>query len=130
MTGSRWLTAALVALALAAAGCGGDDEDDAGPTAEQLPATESTDTGATETEGGGESASAGKDLFAGTCGGCHTLKAADTSGTTGPNLDELKPDAERVKTAIREGPSVMPENLFEGEEADQVAQFVADNAGK
>ena len=133
MTGSRWLTAALVALALAAAGCGGDDEDDAGTTAEQAPAqTESTDTGAagTETEGGGESASAGKDLFAGTCGGCHTLKAAETSGTTGPNLDDLKPDVEQVKTAIRTGPSIMPENLLEGADADQVAQFVADNAGQ
>ena len=131
MTGSRWLTAALIALALAAAGCGGDDEDDAGTTAEQAPAqTESTDTGGagTETEGGGEEASAGRDLFAGTCGGCHTLAAAQTQGTTGPNLDELRPDVEQVRNAIREGPGIMPENLFEGAEADQVAQFVADNA--
>ena len=128
MTGSRWLTAALVALALAAAGCGGDDEDDAGTTAEQAPAqTESTDTGGTG--GAREDASAGRDLFAGTCGGCHTLEAAQTQGTTGPNLDELKPDAERVRTAIREGPGIMPENLFEGSEADQVAAFVAENAG-
>jgi mono/diheme cytochrome c family protein len=133
MTGSRWLAAALAALALAAAGCGGDDEDDAGTTAEQAPAQTQDETpeagGETETESGGESAGAGRDLFAGTCGGCHTLSAAQTQGTTGPNLDELKPDVEQVRNAIREGPGIMPENLFEGAEADQVAQFVAENAG-
>jgi len=44
MTGSRWLAAAFVALALAGAGCGGDDEDDAGTQAEQAPAQTQDET--------------------------------------------------------------------------------------
>ena len=126
MRQTRWLATALTALALAAAGCGGDDEDTESTTEQAAPPAE-TSTGS----GGGatDSAAAGKELFGNACGGCHTLSDAGTSGTVGPNLDELKPDAERVKTAIAEGPGVMPENLFEGAEADQVAQYVASAAG-
>ena len=37
---------------------------------------------------------AGKTVFAKNgCGGCHTLKAAGTSGVTGPSLDKLKESA-------------------------------------
>ena len=103
--------AALLVLVLAAAGCGGDDGGDSGG-------------------GGGKSAGGPGKLFADTCGGCHTLKAAGTEGQVGPNLDELKPDAALVKKAIAEGPSVMPENLLQGADADSVATYVADNAGK
>ena len=115
--------------ALAAAGCGGDDEEEsggAGATTEQ-PAAPQTDTGS----GGGatDTAAAGREIFTTSCGGCHTLEAAGTSGQTGPNLDELKPDADRVRAAISEGPGIMPENLVEGPEADQVAEFVATSAG-
>ena len=125
MRQTRWLATALTAVALAAAGCGGDDEDTESTTEQAAPPAEtSTGGGATE------SAGAGKEVFANTCGGCHTLADAGTSGQTGPNLDELKPDAERVKAAIAEGPGVMPENLVEGAEADEIAQYVADNAGK
>lgn len=125
MRGTRWIATALAAAALAAGGCGGDDEE--------------TDTG---TAGGGETttteqaappaeaAADGKQLFSNTCGGCHVLSDAGTSGQTGPNLDEMKPDADRVKEAIAEGPGIMPENLYEGAEADAVAQYVADSAGK
>src|SRR3712207_9457175 len=52
----------------------------------------------------------GQELFSNTCGGCHTLEAAGASGQTGPNLDELKPDADRVAEAIAEGPGIMPED--------------------
>ena len=118
MSATRWLATAFTVAALAAAGCGGDDEESTQPAG----------------GGGGDTASAGggggKELFSNTCGGCHTLKAAGTGGQVGPNLDELKPDVERVKQAIAQGPGVMPENLYEGAEADAVAQFVADSAGK
>lgn len=104
----------LAALALAAvpAGCGGDDE-------EPAPAP-----------GGQGEAADGRGLFAGSCGSCHTLEAAGTSGTIGPNLDELQPDRERVLAAIAEGPGAMPENLYEGAEAEAVADFVSENAGQ
>ena len=132
MTRTRWLAAALAAVALAAAGCGGDDEEDTGGNGETTTAIEQDEVLTTETGGLEDTApetAAAKDTFAATCGGCHTLKAAGTNGQTGPNLDELKPDIDRVRAAIKEGPDIMPENLLEGAEAQAVAEFVATNAG-
>src|SRR5919106_78510 len=81
------LTALFVVLvSLALAGCGGGGGDGA---AEEPPA-------ATADEGGGTegNAEAGAQLFADNgCGNCHTLEAAGTTGTTGPNLDELQPSS-------------------------------------
>ena len=114
MISRRFALALLASLALAAAGCGGDD---GGGGAEG---------------GGGQSGTAQSgpaETFASTCGGCHTLAAAETEGQVGPNLDELEPSADDVKQAIAQGPGVMPENLLEGAGADEVAQYVADNAG-
>jgi cytochrome c6 len=71
----------------------------------------------------------GKALFAESCGGCHTLKAAGTTGTFGPNLDKLQPTVEETRTAIRIGPGAMPEHILQGEREQQVAEFVGDNAG-
>lgn len=42
------------------------------------------------------------------CAVCHTLADAGAAGTIGPNLDELKPDANRVAQAVRNGIGVMP----------------------
>ena len=41
--------------------------------------------------GGGEQPTDGESIFIQNCGGCHTLAAAGTSGTVGPNLDDAKP---------------------------------------
>lgn len=56
-----------------------------------------TDTGALASAGAvsGTTAAAGKQVFTGvgTCGSCHTLAAAGTTGTVGPDLDtKLKAD--------------------------------------
>ena len=110
--------ALLAALVLGLAGCGGDDGGDSGGGG-----------GAGATDGGGQTASSPEERFANTCGNCHTLSAAGTEGQVGPNLDERKPDKDAVLKAIEEGPSVMPENLLQGAEAEAVAQYVADNAG-
>jgi sulfite dehydrogenase len=42
------------------------------------------------------------------CAVCHTLQDAGASGEIGPNLDELKPDADRVAIAVRQGLGAMP----------------------
>ena len=79
--------------------------------------------------GGGAAAVAGREVFTSTgCGGCHTLAAADSSGTSGPNLDETKPDAERVEGIVRQGSGgTMPS--YEGRLSDAeivaVARFVS-----
>lgn len=54
----------------------------------------------------------GKELFTKgavpSCAICHTLKDAGSEGAVGPVLDELKPDAKRVATALRNGIGQMP----------------------
>ncbi|UJA18951.1 cytochrome c [Thermoleophilia bacterium SCSIO 60948] len=78
-------------------------------------------------------------IFAERCSGCHTLSAAGALGSAdrelrnqGPNLDERAENPEDVLYAIRNGGfsgSIMPQNIVVGEEAEAVAQFVADTAG-
>jgi cytochrome c6 len=54
-------------------------------------------------------ATAGKQVFASaSCGGCHTLKDAGSTGTVGPNLDQLKPPLSKVITQVINGGAVMP----------------------
>ena len=42
------------------------------------------------------------------CGVCHSLEAAGAKGVIGPDLDALKPDARRIRTAIAQGVGAMP----------------------
>ena len=74
----------------------------------------------------------GKSIFSANCASCHTLKAAQASGTIGPNLDDLKPSEPIVKHQVEVGGGVMP--AFKGtltpEQIDAVAKFVASSAGK
>ncbi|WP_111494319.1 SorU family sulfite dehydrogenase c-type cytochrome subunit [Marinobacter bohaiensis] len=61
------------------------------------------------------------------CALCHTLADAGSSAEIGPDLDQLKPTAEQVVTAVRYGVGIMPafeESLSEAE-IDAVAQYVA-----
>ena len=54
-------------------------------------------SGKKEAAGSSAAGSAGAKAFTDAgCGGCHTLAAAGTRGTVGPNLDQVKPDAARV----------------------------------
>ena len=86
-------------------------------------------------DNGGDSngaSSAGAKVFTDAgCGNCHTMLAAGTNGTTGPNLDELRPNEERVERQVRNGGGGMP--AFEGKLSDDeifaVSEFVAESAG-
>ena len=101
--------AALIAvLAALLAGCGGGET--TSPAPETVIGTSETETqgetttGTTET-GGGETASgdaaAGKQVFASNgCGSCHTFEPAGSSGTTGPDLDELPDFAEKANQEL------------------------------
>jgi mono/diheme cytochrome c family protein len=81
----------------------------------------------------------GAELFVQRCSGCHTLKAAGADGSAnrefrnqGPNLDQRVETPEDVLFAIRNGGfsgAIMPQNIVVGEEADAVAEFVAEYAG-
>jgi outer membrane protein assembly factor BamB len=87
-------------------------------------------TGATTTGAGGTTN--GEAVFTANCGGCHVLGAAGTTGTVGPNLDQLKPPQAAVEEQVRNGGGGMP--AFQGRLSDAeivaVAKYVADNAGK
>ncbi len=76
----------------------------------------------------------GKQLFIQNCKSCHTLAAVQAHGVTGPNLDELGGlDKQRVLNAIKTGGTGsgrMPPALLEGEDADAVATYVANVAGR
>ena len=82
------------------------------------PATTTTSTAAQ-----GDPA-AGKTVFASSgCGGCHTLKAAGSTGTVGPNLDQLKPPLDRIVVQVENGGGPMP--AFKGQLTDKQIQDVA-----
>ena len=77
-------------------------------------------------------AASGKDIFTSSCGGCHTLADAGTSGAVGPNLDDAAPDAATVKAFVRGGGSGMPSfgDKLSNAEIDAVAAYVSSVAGK
>jgi len=95
-----------------------------------------------------------RDMFATNCGTCHTLAAGGTDGVVGPNLDQLLPTQtappsgtaeevakanesayqgvySRVVTAVTCGlEGRMPAGILQGDDAQQVAGFVAAYAGQ
>lgn len=110
-----WLTAAVLVVMLFAgpAVIANDDESievtKASPYAKQ--------------QGGAD----GAQVFKDNCGTCHTLSAAGTSGTVGPNLDDTTLSAADIETVVRGGRGAMPS--FDGKLPDAeiaaVAAFVA-----
>jgi cbb3-type cytochrome c oxidase subunit III len=94
--------------------------------------------------GGGASGTAdqtnGQKLFQAKCAGCHTLSAAGSQGTVGPNLDDaFRADKQQgfkestirdvVLVQIRQPSAPMPPSLVKGQDAQDVAAFVAAVAG-
>jgi mono/diheme cytochrome c family protein len=94
----------------------------------------------------------GQSLFIDNCGNCHRLYSAGTYGDFGPNLDQklapagtpTGPDAAgaidgtraQVLSAIEIGyddptvPGRMPAGIVVGPEAEEIADFVAQTAGR
>lgn len=122
------LVTLLAMLALVLAGCGGDGEEEAPP--ETPPA---------------EEAVSGEQLFADQgCGGCHTLAAAGTSGTTGPDLDEALRGQDQAfiresivdpNAMIADGfdSGVMPQDFGErlsGEELDALVEYLEQSTNR
>lgn len=85
----------------------------------------------------------GKELFVSKCGSCHTLAHAGTTGTIGPNLDyafaqdraDKFPDNEiqglvDFQIEFPNTTGVMPPMLVHGQQAEDVAAYVAKVAGE
>ena len=118
----------VVLLCASLAGCGGGDDDGGSEVVRPSvgPATKQR----------------GERLFSQRCGGCHTLSAAGTRGSSndpgttgradGPNLDYRKVSVRDALFAIRNGGfsgDPMPANIVTGVDADAVAKFVASVSG-
>jgi mono/diheme cytochrome c family protein len=115
---------ATIPAALLLAGCGGTTVT---PTPETVVGSVPTAAKPAAPKLPKGNATAGKAVFASAgCGGCHTLKAASSNGTVGPNLDQLKPDLARIQTQVINGGGPMPP--YKGQLSDQqiadVSQFV------
>jgi cbb3-type cytochrome c oxidase subunit III len=74
----------------------------------------------------------GKSIFQAKCASCHTLKDAGTTGTVGPNLDQLKPPFSIVQHQVINGGAVMPafKGVLTDEQIKAVAKYVSSVAGK
>jgi mono/diheme cytochrome c family protein len=74
----------------------------------------------------------GEAIFKANCTSCHTLAAAGSTGTIGPNLDQLKPALAIVIRQVTNGGAVMP--AFKGKlsaaQIQAVAKYVSSVAGK
>jgi mono/diheme cytochrome c family protein len=86
---------------------------------------------------------AGKQLFVSKCGSCHTLSRAQTKGTVGPNLDEAFQQSVKdglgrsgIEGAVHgwilhpNDKGVMPAKIVSGQDAQDVAAYVAESVAK
>ena len=82
-------------------------------------------------------------LFRNHCSGCHTLSVVGAQGsatsisnrvkTNGPNFNFRKENVEQALFAIRNGGfsgAIMPENIVLGDDAQEVASFLAEYSGR
>ena len=123
------LAIAGLAVALAAAGCGGTEVT---PTPETVIGTLPEDTSAAIEVPAGDAAAGAAVFESGGCGGCHVLSAAGTSGTVGPNLDDAQPSPEKAYEQILNGGGGMPafkDQLTEQQIADVTAYVVESTSG-
>lgn len=74
---------------------------------------------------GANSYAAGQRVFASAgCGRCHTLAAVHSTGTIGPDLDQLQPAAPTVEAQVTDGGGGMP--AFAGKLSQRQIEAVAD----
>lgn len=99
----RGVLIAVVGVLLA--GCGGGEE--AAPLPETVEGggttPTQTETGTTTEPAAQGDPTAGKQVYAANgCGSCHTFKPAGSSGTTGPDLDQLPEFAQKAGKPLPE----------------------------
>jgi mono/diheme cytochrome c family protein len=136
---SRKLTAlgALTALAVTVSACGGSSSSYSSPSssteaATSAPTTAEAPAATTSASGSAVTAAAGKKVFLASCTSCHTLADAGSTGTVGPNLDDLEPDMALVVKQVTNGGGGMPAfgSQLSRTQIQAVAKYVSSVAGK
>lgn len=126
------ITAAVLLGAIVLAGCG--SEGVTTPTPNTVVGTVATTSSfpivpAFKLKGDPKKGSAA--FASGGCGGCHTLSAANATGTVGPNLDTLKPDYRAVTAQVTNGGAAMPsfKSKLSAQQIADVAAYVVTSTG-
>lgn len=105
----------LFVLALVLVACGNEPEDNGGNDAG------SDEAQPEETEDSGD----GEEVYQESCASCH---GDDLEGENGPALDTIGADMSKdeILDQIEEGGDGMPAEIVEGDEADAVAEWLAE----
>ena len=74
----------------------------------------------------------GKSIFSASCGSCHTLADAGTTGVIGPNLDEARPAKALVVDRVTNGLGAMPsfKDSLDAQQIEAVTEYVSSAAGR
>lgn len=76
----------------------------------------------------------GREIFAELCSTCHTLAASNAVGKVGPDLDDARFPKELILNALEvgraNGRGQMPAELVDGEDAEDVANYIVAVAGR
>ncbi len=118
----------MLALLLVACGGGNDADDNTGTTDEgtEQPDEGGTDEGADEgTDATSYDADAADSSFQQSCASCH---GGNLEGVSGPPLNDIGASLsqDEILDAIENGRTGMPPGLLTGDEADNVAAWLAD----
>lgn len=74
----------------------------------------------------------GKSIFTTSCGSCHTLSDAGTTGAVGPNLDDSRPSKALTVDRVTNGQGAMPsfKDSLDEQQIEAVADYVAGAASR
>ncbi len=117
----KWLMAVVFGTLLVLGACGGGGDDTSEPAEDNDESTEEgTEKGATV-----ENAAA-EELYEQSCASCH---GDDLSGQVGPALDTIGSDmsSDEILTVIEDGQGSMPPGLLSGDDAQEVADWLAEH---
>ncbi len=133
--GTRLAMAGAVVLVAVAAACGSSSGgSSSAPPVSSTPATTPATSSppASSSGGGAVTVAAGKTVFESNCVSCHTLADAGSTGTVGPNLDDLKPSMATVVHQVTNGGGGMPAfgSQLSSTQIQSVAKYVSSVAGK
>lgn len=115
--------AVLFGTLLVLGACGGGGDDNASePADDNGEDTEETDNGGGDTVANGDA----EELYKKSCASCH---GDDLSGQVGPKLDTIGSElsSDEILTIIEEGQGSMPGGLLTGDDAQQVADWLAEH---